>query len=198
MKLLFQGDSVTAGGRDYSNPADPGQGYVGMLAKALPGTTVINRGIGGDRTAQLDARWENDCIALHPDVTTLLIGINDVWRHFDADLKLDLKIFGQTYERLIERTLPITGSIILMEPFLIPSVAEKLRMRPLLDDTIQVIRSAAKRHGLPCIPLDDLFAAACLTNPPAYWAEDGVHPSAAGHRLIADAWLNAFPNLTES
>jgi lysophospholipase L1-like esterase len=26
---------------------------------------------------------------------------------------------------------------------------------------------------------------------PAYWASDGVHPSPAGHQLMADAWLEA-------
>jgi lysophospholipase L1-like esterase len=25
----------------------------------------------------------------------------------------------------------------------------------------------------------------------AHWAEDGVHPTAAGHELIADVWMKA-------
>ena len=28
--------------------------------------------------------------------------------------------------------------------------------------------------------------------PPEYWLADGVHPTAAGHRLISDAWLEVF------
>jgi acyl-CoA thioesterase I len=32
------------------------------------------------------------------------------------------------------------------------------------------------------------FAGDSVTGP-TWWAPDGVHPSAAGHGLIADAWL---------
>lgn len=79
-----------------------------------------------------------------------------------------------------------------MEPFLIPAAADKAPMRPLVDATIHIIRSLAQRNRLTLVPLDGLFAAASEVNPPFYWAEDGVHPTPAGHRLIADAWLRAY------
>jgi acyl-CoA thioesterase I len=41
------------------------------------------------------------------------------------------------------------------------------------------------------LPLARLFAAACERAEPAWWAPDGVHPTAAGHGLIAEAWLDA-------
>ncbi|MEM9493922.1 MAG: hypothetical protein AAGC55_32545, partial [Myxococcota bacterium] len=28
---------------------------------------------------------------------------------------------------------------------------------------------------------------------PAYWANDGVHPSLAGHQVLADAWRAVVP-----
>ena len=33
---------------------------------------------------------------------------------------------------------------------------------------------------------------------PASIAEDGVHPTIAGHRLIADAWLAEFARLDDA
>jgi lysophospholipase L1-like esterase len=39
------------------------------------------------------------------------------------------------------------------------------------------------------LPLDARFQEACTRAAPSWWAPDGVHPSAAGHGLIADAWL---------
>ena len=41
------------------------------------------------------------------------------------------------------------------------------------------------------MPLDGMFAAAARLNKPDYWLHDGVHPTLAGHTLIADAWLEA-------
>lgn len=58
-----------------------------------------------------------------------------------------------------------------------------------LDPKITVVRELAREFDALLIPLDGLFAQASMTAPPSYWAPDGVHPSAAGHALIAKAWL---------
>lgn len=39
-----------------------------------------NRGVSGNRTCDLLARWDQDCIVLKPDYLTILTGINDMWR----------------------------------------------------------------------------------------------------------------------
>ena len=33
---------------------------------------------------------------------------------------------------------------------------------------------------------------ACTKCDASYWLRDGVHPTPAGHQLIADAWLELF------
>lgn len=197
--LLFQGDSVTDCGRDRSHTGSLGNGYVARIAESLSdsGEILINRGVSGDRVQQLDARWDADCVNLQPRVLTILIGINDVWRQFDSGLLLDLGVFETTYQRLIDRASPATNRIILMEPFLIPAVPEKAPMRPFVDSVIQVVQTLARRNGLALVPLDGLFAAASSIEPPSHWAEDGIHPSSAGHRLIADAWLKAYQSNTD-
>lgn len=194
MNLLFQGDSVTDCNRDRGQPSSLGTGYVAMIAQALSGSGAnpINCGVSGDRVQQLDARWESDCIDLRPDVVTILIGINDVWRQFDSGLRLDFEVFEMTYQRLIDRTSAVSKSIILMEPFLIPAMTDKAPMRPLVDATVNIVRTLAQRNSLTLVPLDGMFTAASASKPPHHWAEDGIHPSAAGHRLIADAWLHAY------
>jgi lysophospholipase L1-like esterase len=53
------------------------------------------------------------------------------------------------------------------------------------------VRRLARAVDAPLIPLDGLFAQAATRREPAYWAEDGVHPTPAGHALIARAWLRA-------
>jgi lysophospholipase L1-like esterase len=39
------------------------------------------------------------------------------------------------------------------------------------------------------VPLQSLLAAAAEEHGATALAEDGVHPTALGHRMIADAWL---------
>ena len=50
---------------------------------------------------------------------------------------------------------------------------------------------ALRRYKPDPIP-DDVMTKilqAATQAPAAYWAADGVHPSAAGHALIAETWL---------
>ena len=89
-RVLLTGDSVTDWGRDRSDPTSLGHGYAGIVA-ALAGArrpdlglTFLNRGVGGDTSAMLRARWEQDAVALAPTVVSILIGINDTWRRYDA------------------------------------------------------------------------------------------------------------------
>ena len=49
----------------------------------------------------------------------------------------------------------------------------------------------AEERGLPLVSLQKIFDDACRRAPAAYWAYDGIHPTHAGARLIADAWLQA-------
>jgi phospholipase/lecithinase/hemolysin len=37
-----------------------------------------------------------------------------------------------------------------------------------------------------------MFDEACSLAPAEYWIGDGVHPTVAGHKLIADAWMRTF------
>ena len=41
---------------------------------------VINTGISGNTVRGLDQRWEIDCTAHRPDILSVLIGVNDLWR----------------------------------------------------------------------------------------------------------------------
>ena len=51
-------------------------------------------------------------------------------------------------------------------------------------------RVAAERRAV-LVPADGLFAAAAARTGAGTWADDGVHPTPAGHGLLAEAWLDA-------
>ena len=197
--VLFQGDSITDADRARFYPDDLGRGYAlmaaGWFGARAPerGVRFLNRGIGGDRAVDLLARWDDDCLALRPDLLSILVGINETWRAFDDDDPTPTDAFERVYRELLSRTreaLPATR-FILMEPFSLPVAPERAAWRADLDPKIQVVRRLAWEFDALLVPLDGLFAQACARREPSFWAEDGVHPTPAGHALIARAWLRA-------
>ncbi|MNM86324.1 GDSL-like Lipase/Acylhydrolase [compost metagenome] len=54
----------------------------------------------------------------------------------------------------------------------------------------QVVRQLADTFGAVHVPLQMKFDEASSRADAAYWIWDGVHPTAAGHALIADQWLS--------
>jgi acyl-CoA thioesterase I len=195
---LFQGDSITDAGRSREDLNDLGRGYP-LLAAAWyqsmhPEQEVrfINRGIGGHRAADLLARWQEDCVALKPTLVSILIGINDTWRRYDSNRPTSADDFESSYRGVLEMTRKSTDArILMMEPFVLPCPTDRCAWREDLDPKIQVVRTLAREFDAVLVPLDGLFAQAATRREPEFWAADGVHPTPAGHALIARAWLDA-------
>ncbi len=199
--VLFQGDSITDCGRKRDQPDDLGAGYVAhaaaWFAAAHPGRRVrfLNRGISGDRVKDLRARWQPDCLDLKPDWLTVFVGINDVWRRYDANDPTTAEAYAAGYRDLLGRARAAGARLVLMEPFVVPHPPDRLAWREDLDPKIEAVRGLAVEFGAILVPLDGLFAEASAARPPAEWAYDGVHPTAAGHALIARSWLAAVGGL---
>lgn len=100
MRYLFQGDSITDTGRsDYQDLFSTGSGYVRLLEAELccndKDCEVLNGGISGNRVLDLLARWKKDCLLAKPDVLTILIGVNDVWREFGDQSSVDAGLYEE-------------------------------------------------------------------------------------------------------
>lgn len=108
-RVLFQGDSITAVGRDRAGGCwdqSMGSSYAYLIAANLGGhfpelnLTFLNRGVPGNKVANLAARWQQDSIALKPDVLSILIGVNDVWQNLDANKQISYAEVEATYGRV--------------------------------------------------------------------------------------------------
>ncbi|MCE0498962.1 MAG: SGNH/GDSL hydrolase family protein [Methylacidiphilales bacterium] len=195
--ILFTGDSITDCGRDRANPAHLGFGYAFFAAAriqalvASPELKIYNRGIAGNRVRDLLGRVDADLIALKPTVVSILIGVNDTWRRFDANDPTSTAAFEKDYRALLEKIRDnLDARVILLEPFLLHVPADRYAWREDLNPKIDVTRKLAVEFDAELLPLDGLFAQEAAQAPAAYWAADGVHPTAAGHALIAEAWLD--------
>ncbi|WP_033219478.1 SGNH/GDSL hydrolase family protein [Kitasatospora phosalacinea] len=190
--VLFQGDSITDAGRDRARPGHLGYGYAAMVAAALPGTsTVLNRGVAGDRITDLSARWDEDALAHRPQLLSLLIGVNDTWRRYDSGLPSPADTWEDEYRALLERLhAHCAPRLVLIEPFLVPVTPEQWTWREDLDPRIHAVRRLAADHDALLLAADGLLNQAARTaGDPALIAADGVHPTELGHRLLAEAWL---------
>ena len=196
--VLFQGDSITDCMRDYRNLDSLGVGYAATAAAlfgaAHPELRVkfLNRGVSGNRVQDLVARWTPSCIDLKPNWVSILIGINDCWRRYDSNDPTSVESFENDYRSILHKTVATNDAgLILLEPFVLPHPADRVAWREDLDPKIDAVRRLAREFKAVYIPLDGIFAAASTRVEPSYWAEDGVHPTAAGHALIAKEWLRA-------
>lgn len=192
-RFLFIGDSITDSGRDRTDASSLGSGYVRQIARRLPGTpTVLNKGLDGNRIHDLEARWDTDVLALRPTVLTVKIGINDTWRRFDRGLPSPIGKFRATYTRLLARTRQhLTAELVVITPFLLPVEPAQHAWLDDLGPRVEVALDVAAEFGARLIRADLFMAQAAREHGAVTLAPDGVHPSRLGHRILADAWLEA-------
>jgi len=204
-KLLMIGDSITDCGRAYPVAEGPGEtlgtGYVSLVNACLtatqPGTgiRIVNMGVNGNTVRDLAARWEGDVMALKPDWLSIMIGINDVWRLFDAwpgrESTIDLDEYNRTLDRLIQKTQPLLKGLVLMTPFLIePNRSDPMRAK--MDEYVAVVRNLAGRHGAILVDTQAAFDEVLTELEPIRLAADRVHPNLSGHMILARAFLQAI------
>ena len=202
--ILFIGDSIS----DYERKRPVGEGlfnawgrsYVADAASLLScmypelGLRLINMGISGNQIRDLDARWDSDVLAHHPQWVSVLIGINDVWRQFDSpqmpEQHVPLDEFEKTYERLVEKTLPSVKGLILMTPyFMEPNRSDPMRAR--MDEYGRAVRQVAEKYHQTFVDLQTAWDQLFRHMHPCNIAWDRIHPNQIGCMYIAKQFLKA-------
>ncbi len=200
--IVFQGDSITDARRARDVEGYLGCGYPTMIAGDLgvkyPGVFgCVNRGVSGNRIVDVYARIKIDCWNLEPDVLSILIGVNDVWHEVSHHNGVEADRFETVYRMLLRDTLARFPQmkILLMEPFVLHGAASDGNWEYFETETArraEITKALADELGLFFLPLQKRLSEAALTQPASYWLRDGVHPTPAGHQMIADAWIDLF------
>ena len=202
MNIVFQGDSITDCGRGENGY---GQGYAFMVSGLLGAEEAgkhefYNKGISGNRVVDMYARIKRDCINLNPDVLSVLIGVNDVWHEIDNQNGVDAEKFEKIYDMLIteiKEALPDT-KIIIMAPYVTKGSATEAAWDYFSGEVAKRAKAAeriAKKHNLKFVTTQDKFDEMLKKHPEPYWTQEGVHPTEAGHALLAGLWLSAFEEI---
>ncbi len=172
------GDSLTQGwmvSRGYF------ERFVEGLEGAFPEVHIhsINAGVPGDTSRGGLQRMEH-VLARNPDLLLVQFGINDLW------CGVPLSSFLSNMEAMVEGARRSRAAPLLVISCPLSSERDQEYADPFFD----AIRSLGDRYGLPVADVDAHWRAR------ADWddhrTDDGVHPTDAGHALMAEAVLKLF------
>jgi lysophospholipase L1-like esterase len=101
------------------------------------------------------------------------------------------EVYRDGFAALLERTkkeLPETR-LVICEPFVLRCGAVNDSWFPEFETRRKFAKEVAEGAGTLWVPFQEMFdKAVAAGTKPEYWAADGVHPSVAGHALMAKTW----------
>jgi lysophospholipase L1-like esterase len=184
--IIAMGDSTTAGTPGWKSRVEAppnGSGdetsqYAYWLMQAHPEWSVINQGVNGERSDQIRARFDRDVVQQRPKVVVIIAGVNDVYQGRPASHVIEQ--LTAMYERARAAGIAVVaGSII---PYNTATPDQNARMH----EINAWIRETAAKGSISFV--DTRAAAAAPGNlDRLFESPDGLHPSAAGYRRMADA-----------
>ena len=206
MKILFLGDSITDMSRNKETEffynsygfAYPLFVEAELSTKYPHQYEVLNKGISGNRVVDLYSRIKVDCWNHNPDVVSIFIGVNDVWHGLFEGIGngVDIERFEKVYRMLIDdthKTLP-NAKFILVAPFFLEGSATNDRMDEFVNiyKYADVVRKIANDYGFSVVDLQKKFTSLAKKDGASYYLYDGVHPTIAASKIIAEEWLKVF------
>lgn len=186
-RVVFFGDSITDGWH---------------LDEFFPGKSYVNRGIGGQTTPQMLVRFRQDVIELHSKVVIMLAGTNDIAGNSGP---MRLEDIEANYATLAE--LARAHEIKVIYCSVLPVHNYTLRAQELFAErsTEKIVElnswlkgyCAAAEHACSYV---DYFRAMVDDKGllKKELAEDGLHPNAAGYKIMAPLAEEAIAKVLSS
>ncbi len=172
-RVVFFGDSITD---------------IWHLDEYFPGKPYINRGIGGQTTPQMLVRFRQDVIDLHPKVVVILAGTNDIAGNTGPMRLEDIEANYASFADLGRaNNIRVVFSSVL----------------PVHNYTLQSQNAFAQRSPAKILELNGWLKRYVAAHPDCLYldyfsamvddkgllkrelAEDGLHPNAAGYKIMA-------------
>ena len=185
--IVALGDSTTAGTPGFRSPVETppdGDGNVESqfaywLMRAEPDWRVLNRGVNGERSDEIAARFERDVVGARPAIVIVIAGVNDVYQGRSAETVIAQ--LADMYDRASRAGIRVVaGSIV---PYNTASDDANARMRAINE---WIAAEAARDSNVAFV--DTRRAAASADDPDRLsGSPDGLHPDVNGYRRMAEA-----------
>ncbi len=200
--IVMIGDSITDCNRARpigKYPGDLGNGYVAYI-DALLGYSypeidqqIINVGVAGNTIRDLKYRWDSDVMDQNPDWVSIMIGINDVWRHFDQPFDAPSLVSPVEYRRTLDTLVKITihhvKGIILMTPFYITTSLDNAMRQETLHYAY-IMESISRQYKTKLVHTQAWIDPFLKRTHVKRLSDDGVHPNPITHMILAKAWIH--------
>ena len=190
--IVALGDSTTAGTPLFKSPIEaPPKGagdersqFAYWLMRAQPDWLVLNRGVNGERSDDVAARFDRDVVEHRPAAVVIIAGVNDVYQGRPADqVTSQLRAM---YTRAIAARIPVVAGTIVPYNTATPEQNRKMH------EINAWILSEATRDGA-IIGADTRRAAASTDSLDRLFdSPDGLHPGIDGYRRMADVLAPAI------
>jgi lysophospholipase L1-like esterase len=183
--IVALGDSTTAGTPAFRSPIEaPPNGagdehsqYAYWLMQKHPGWSVLNRGVNGQRTDEIAARFDRDVLAAHPRAVIILGGVNDVYQGLPAEHTT--RELRAMYDRAIAAGIAVIAASII--PYNSATRGQNVEMH---DINAWIAAQAAKDPRITFV--DTRAAVAASGNSDRLsGSPDGLHPDVNGYRALA-------------
>jgi lysophospholipase L1-like esterase len=187
VRIVALGDSTTAGTPAFRSPVEAppaGRGdvtsqYAYWLMQAHPEWEVLNKGVNGERSDQIRARFDRDVVLEKPAIVVVIAGVNDIYEGRSANHVIEQ--LQWMYQQAAENGIhAIAGTII---PFNTATPEQNAGMRE--------INAWIRRQAAPDPRLEFVDTRAAVATPgkpdTLSGSVDQLHPSPAGYRGMADA-----------
>ena len=193
MKIVCIGDSLTYGYRVRRAAV-----WTALVPRGLPGTEVVNKGINGDTTGGMLARFGTDVIDLRPDAAFIMGGSNDIFFSggiSQAKSNLAAMVFRCMHHGItpvMGVPLPVCEEGIAPEwsPFACGEVVKKQ-----LSDYSGWIIEFGVSFAVPAVDFRECVPADSVERAGFYL--DGIHASEEGHRRMAEAVVKTIAKITK-
>ena len=182
------GDSTTAGTPLFKSPVeappdgdgDPKSQFTYWLQQAHPDWSLLNRGVNGERSDEIAARFDRDVLAHDPRVVVIIAGVNDVYQGKEID-HVTTQLAAMYARAHAAGIAVVAGTIV---PYNTATAEQNAKMRTINN----WIRETA---GIQAV--DTRAAVADPADPDKLRASpDGLHPDIDGYRRMAEALAPAI------
>ena len=169
-RVVFMGNSITDNWQQY-------------FATMFPGKPYINRGISGQTTPQMLVRFRHDVIALRPAVVVILAGTNDIAGNTGPST---LEMIEGNLASMTELAMANGIKVVLCSVLPVYDYPWKrgLEPAPKIVALNAWMKGYAAQHGAIYVDFHSAMADP-RGGMRGELASDGVHPNAAGYRIMA-------------
>ncbi len=190
MRTVCLGDSITRG---YG--VGPRESWISLLNTQEQ--IFINKGVNGDTTGGMLARFYSDAVIERPNYVLLEGGLNDFMAGA-SEMLPQSNYYAMVHQAFHYNMIPVVCTCLPFDPSAARAGWSQLTDFDLVKERYEALRhwlfQLCHAYDLFCLDFYGEFEKVLSQNPGKNFFIDGIHPTAQGHSIMADIAGTFFRN----